>query len=225
MDRRMSELQGGDNNNGRRNNDWPICENVLLSLSEDVRPLFARNQDQDERDAMVSANVQICLAERVGPSERAMKQLFFRRVRQQFRSSPAVTPTILAARQMITRLTAVRSVYLDGQYYGSETSHVYRPVEELSAFTVTAVRNGYTFTAGTVHYDDGDTNACHLHGLVDRRSRVAVDCSLLTVALPRHRSAVKMYSKLRTAADGSVVIPPVLVLHHFHVFNTADLFR
>lgn len=228
MDRRASELQGGNdgnNDNRRRNNDWPICENVLRSLSEDLRPLIARNQDGDDADATVSANVQICLADRVGPTKKATKQLYFRKVRQQFRSSPAITPAISAARQMLTRLTAVRSVYLDGQYYGSETSHVHRPVEELSAYMDIAVPNGYTFTAGTVHYDDGDTSACHLHGLVDRHSRVAVDCSLLTAALPRHRSTVKMYSKLRTTADGGIVIPPVLVPHHFHVFNTADLFR
>lgn len=215
-----------DNNDGHENDDWPVCENVLRSLFEDVRPPNgAADKDERETDAVVSVNVQSCLAERVVPSEETAEQRYRRQLCQRRWPSSVVTPLISAARRTHTRLMAVPSAYLDGQYYRPETPHVSRTVEELFTWTTTAVPNSYTFTAGMVLYDDGDTDACHLHGLVDARSRVAVDCSLLTSALPRHRSTVKMYSKLQIVPDGSAGTLPVLVPHHFHVFSIATMFH
>lgn len=217
----MVEWRGCINDDiGHGNDSWPLCENVLLSLTEDVRPKGAADRDESDTDAAVSVNVQSCLAERVGPSEGTAERRHLRQIHQRWRPSPVVTPVISAARRTHARLMGVRSAYLDGKYYGSDVPHVSRTVEELSTWTAVTVLNEYTFTAGTVLYDHGDTGACHLHGLVDAQSRVAVDCSLLTTALPRHRSTIKLYSKLRTAPDGRAATPPVLVSHHFHVFTT-----
>lgn len=225
MQRHVAEWRDGDDD-GHENDDWPVRENVLRSLFEDIRPEGAADKDERETDAAVSVDVQSCLAERVVPSEGTAEQRCRRRLWQRRWPSSAVTPVISAARRTQTRLMAVRSAYPDGQYYGPEAPHVSRTVEELNGtWTGTAGHNSYTFTAGTVLYDDGDADACHLHGLVDARSRVAVDCSLLTAAVPRHRSTVKMYAKLRTAPDGGAATPPVLVPHHFHVFSAASLFH
>jgi len=204
--------------------DWPIHENVLRSLSEDVRPTASTADDGD--GATVAANVRSCLAERVVPTAVDRPWRRPRENRWHHRQWPRDRITA-AARRTQTRLMGVRSAYADGAYYAPGTSHVSRTVEELSLWTTDAappVVNGYTYTAGTVLYDD-DTGACYLHGFADPRNRVAVDCRLLTVALPRHRSTVKMYSVFRTAPADSRGNVPVLVPHHFQVFSCGAAFR
>lgn len=209
--------------------DWPICENVLRSLSEDVRPTASCTAN-DGDDAAVAANVRSCLAERVVPTADHLWRHREREERRRRRQRPSERDRITAAaRRTQTRLMGVRSAYVDGAYYASGTSYVSRTVEELSPWTADAAEDvveQYTYTVGTVLYDN-DTGACHLHGFADPRSRVAVDCGPLTAALPRHRSTVKMYSVLRTAPadDRGNVQQPVLVPHHFQVFSCADAFR
>jgi len=226
--------------------DSSIYENVLRLLNENVRltttAILAMaddgdngndndkedddNDDDDDDDAIVAANVRSCLAERVVPTVVVDDRLWRlrrdwqRRTRGRLHCSEQDGRIAAAARRTQIRLMGVRSAYADGAYYASETPHVSRTVEELwlpwSAAVVPVV-NENTYTVGTVLYDDGDTGACYLHGLVDPRSRVAVDCGLLTAILPRHRSTVKMYSALRTGPDGCT---PVLVLRHFQTFSS-----
>lgn len=203
----------------RRDDDgWPIHANVLRSLSEDVRPPASTAPDDGDAAA---ADVRSCLAERVVPT--AVDRLWRRLRENRWRQRPRHRTTA-AARRTQTLLMGVRSAYADGAYYAPGTSHVSRTVEELSLWTADGaappVVNGYTYTAGTVLYDE-ETGACYLHGFADPRNRVAVDCRLLTAALPRHRSTVKMYSVLRSApAD-----VPVLLPHHFQTFSRGAAFR
>ncbi|XP_025414341.1 uncharacterized protein LOC112686335 [Sipha flava] len=199
--------------------DWPMHENVLLSLSEDVRPTamdYGAGNDDGAAAAVVS-NVQTCLAEPVIPTTATENRL---------RPQPqtARDDAMAAARRMQTRLMAIRSAYTDGKYYEPNARYVSRTVEELCTWTEDVPTNVHTYTVGTVDYDR-DTGACHLHGLVDPRSRVAVDCSPLTDTLPRHRSTVKMFATLRTREDSDGVVTPVLVPDHFQVFSCAGLFR
>lgn len=195
---------------------WPVHENVLRSLSEDVRPT-AMDYDVGSDDAAVASNVQACLAEPVMPT--AVTD-----------DPPTARPqttrddATAAARRMQTRLMAVRSAYTDGKYYEPNAPYVSRTVEELCTWTVDVPANVHTYTAGTVDYDR-DTGACHLLGLVDPRSRVVIDCSPLTATLPRHRSTVKMFATLRTREDDDGLVTPVLVPDHFQAFSCADLFR
>ncbi|XP_029343512.1 uncharacterized protein LOC107884068 isoform X2 [Acyrthosiphon pisum] len=206
--------------------DWPVCENLLRSLSEDVRPTTVVEVSVDG-DA-VASNVRLCMAERVAPAAETMQRLRLRWLLRRWSANGggAVTAAVAESRRMQVRLMTVPSAYAaDGEYYASETAYVSRTVEELSSepWVTEPPVNGYTYTAGTVHYDS-DTGACHLHGFTDRRARVTVDCALLTVVLPRHRTTVKMYSTLRSppAEDAG---PPVLVPHHFQVFSRDVLFR
>lgn len=208
--------------------DWPICEKVLLSLSENVRP--SATVDNDNNDAAVATNVQLCLAERVVPVRteqprryRLPEQKQLKHFRRPLIRDQDVQTTV-AARRTQTRLMTVRSAYTDGKYYAPGTPHVSRTVEELSLWPAEETPdNGYTYTVGTVLYDK-DTGTCHLHGFADPRSRVAVDCDRLTNTLPRHGSTIKAYSELRLPIrdrEGA----PVLVLHHFQVFCCAALFK
>jgi len=204
------------------NDEWPVDENVLQSLSEDVRPADGCYSHRVDDDA-VAVNVRSCLAEVVAPMVAAQKLLSRRHVQRQWWRRPSYGPaednTLAAARRTQTRLMAVRSSYRDGKYYAPNPTHVSRTVEELSRWTAAdpTPSNGHTYTAGTVLYD-GDTGACHLHGLMDSRCRVAVDCSRLTYALPRHRSTVKMYSTVRMSHTSGEPDAPVLVPNHFQVF-------
>jgi len=212
-------------NEGDVDCDWPVCENVLRSLSEDVRPTAVAVSVDDDA---VASDVRLCLAERVAPAAETMRRL---RLRWLLRRWPAngcgaVTAAVAESRRMQVHLMTVPSAYAaDGEYYASEMAYVSRTVEELSSepWAAEPPVNGYTYTAGTVLYDS-DTGACHLHGFTDPRARVTVDCGLLTTVLPRHRTTVKMYSTLRLPpADDAG--PPVLVLHHFQVFSRDVLFR
>jgi len=206
--------------------DWPVCENLLISLSEDVRPTAV--EVSVDGDA-VASNVRLCLAERVAPAAETMRQLRLRcRLLRQWSANGggAVAAAVAESRRMQVRLMTVPSAYaVDGEYYASETAYVSRTVEELSSepWATEPPVNGYTYTAGTVHYDS-DTGACHLHGFTDRRARVTVDCALLTTVLPRQRTTVKMYSTLRSPPTDDAG-PPVLVPHHFQVFSRDLLFR
>lgn len=201
--------------------DWPICEDVLRSLSEDVRPTTAMANNDDGHDdlAATAVDVQSCLAERVTPTaDRPQRGRLQPRPEPDPRDEP-ISAVVAAARRTQVRLMAVRSTYTDGKYYSPEAPYVSRTVEELQQWPRRpAGDNTYTYTVGTVLYDRG---SCYLHGFADPRSRVAVDNSLLTVALPRHRSTVKMYSTLRTSAENA----PVLVPHHFQAFSCDSLFR
>lgn len=205
--------------------DWPVCENVLRSLSEDVRPTaVAVSVDHDA----VASNVRLCLAERVAPAADTMRGLRLRCLLRRWSANGggAVTAAVAESRRMQVRLMTVPSAYeADGEYYASETAYVSRTVEELTSepWATEPRVNGYTYTAGTVHYDS-DTGACHLHGFTDLRARVTVDCALLTDVLPRHRTTVKMYSTLRSPPDDDAG-PPVLVPHHFQTFSRNVLFR
>lgn len=221
--------------------DWPVSEDVLRSLSEPVRPV-AVSAAYDEFDAIVdtvtrvdtvAADVQMCLAERVtfAPSdalilllERQRRRRAQRRIGWPLlgRERDGALATALAARRKQTRLMmTVPSTYKDGKYYAPQgASYVSRAVEELSLWTPAdgpppTDGGDHAFIAGTVRYDCG---VCHLHGLVDPGSRVAVDCSPLTDTLPRQGSAVKMYCTLR-ADDGVEGAAIVLVPHHFQRFS------
>lgn len=216
----MADELGDDRDmNGHSDPDyWPMCENVLQSLSEDVRPAAAAVDETAVDETAVTANVLRCLAEPVTLAAAT-----------EYRSRPRPPPrddATAAARRMQARLMAVRSAYTDGKYYEPEAPYVSRTVEELCAWTVDArTANVHTYTAGTVDYDRA-TGACYLHGLADPRSRVAVDCGPLTATLPRHRSTVKMFATLRTRDDDhGGTATPVLVPHHFQVFSCAALFR
>lgn len=198
--------------------DWPICEHVLRSLSENVRPTKMANNDDSNDDGFVAA-IESCLAERVAPIVKPEQcDRLQPRPEPDPRDEPISTMITMAKRMQI-RLMAVPSTYLDGKYYSPETSYVSRTVEELRHWQrFTASDNTYTYTIGTVHYDQ---ESCHLHGFVDPQIRVAIDYSLLTIALPRHRSTVKMYSTLRMSTEDAA---PVLVPHHFQTFSYHALF-
>uniref|UniRef100_A0A2S2NYP0 Uncharacterized protein n=2 Tax=Schizaphis graminum TaxID=13262 RepID=A0A2S2NYP0_SCHGA len=211
--------------------DWPMDENVLRSLSEDVlpTPVAARA----DGDGAVASDVRLCLAERVVPTAETMRrlqlrQLLLRRPPRWWPENGGGTAAVAESRRTQMRLMSVPSAYpATGEYYAPEAAYVSRTVEELSSSeprtTAAPPVNGYTYTAGTVHYD-GETGACCLHGFADPQARVTVDCVLLTAVLPRHRTTVKMYSTLRPPpADDPG--PPVLVPHHFQVFSRAVLFR
>lgn len=211
--------------------DWPMDENVLRSLSEDVRPTPVVAARADSDDA-VASDVRLCLAERVVPTAETMRRLRLRRLllRRPPRWWPengGGTAAVAESRRTQMKLMSVPSAYsANGEYYAPEAAYVSRTVEELSSepwTTAAPPDNGYTYTAGTVHYDR-ETGACYLHGFADPQARVTVDCVLLTAVLPRHRATVKMYSTLRPpSADHPG--PPVLVPHHFQVFSRAVLFR
>lgn len=207
--------------------DWPVCENVLRTLSEDVQPtpLVA----SVDGAVTVASDVRLCLAERVVPAAETMRRLRLRSLlrRWSVNGGGPGAAAVAESRRMQVRLMTVPSAYsADGEYYASETAYVSRTVEELSSSELRAAAppvNGYTYTAGTVHYDS-DTGACHLRGFTDPRAQVPVDCALLTAVLPRHRTTVKMYSTLRSPpADDAG--PLVLVPHHFQVFSHVVLFR
>ncbi|XP_050057977.1 uncharacterized protein LOC126550442 [Aphis gossypii] len=214
--------------------DWPISENVLRSLSEDIRPTPAAavSGSRDE----VTSDVRLCLAEPVGPTAETTRRLRLRRLLlcrppRWWPENGRGTDTAAAvaeSRLMQSRLMSVPSAYpANGEYYSPEAvSYVSRTVEELSAEPFTGPVNVYTYTAGTVRYDDdgGRAGECRLHGFADPRARVTVDCALLDDAVPRHLATVKMYCTLRPPpADDPG--PPVLVPHHFQEFSCAALFR
>lgn len=204
---------------------WPMSDKVLLSLSEDVRPVEAAAADDDGHNVVVTVadHVRSCMAERVVP---VLARLL------RFRPPPSSGfwlgrddgTTVMASRRLQTRLMAVRSAYVDGKYYAPEVPYVSRTVEEMQR-PWTAERpplaNANTYVVGTVHFDE-DTGACHLHGLQDPRTRMPVDCTGLTASLPRHRSTVKMFTELRTSGIGGA---NVLVPHHFQIFSCADLLQ
>lgn len=207
--------------------DWPVCENVLRTLSEDVQPTpLVVSVDGA---VAVASDVRLCLAERVVPAAVTMRRLRLRSLLRRWSANGGGlgAATVAESRRMQVRLMTVPSVYsANGEYYASETAYVSRTVEELSSSELWAAEppvNGYTYTAGTVHYDS-DTGACHLRGFTDPRAQVTVDCALLTAVLPRHRTTVKMYSTIRSPlADDAG--PLVLVPHHFQVFSRDVLFR
>lgn len=214
-----------------RDDHWPIDENVLLSLSENVRPTVTERYRADLREnaAAVATAVRACLAERVEPTRKAVLALQYcgRPRRQWWRRRPSKRDSrdeaaLLASQRTQTRLMAVRSKYpADRKYYASDAPHMSRTVEELCQWMTAAeaatLDNFLTYTAGTVLHDS-DTGACHLRGLTDPRCLVAVDCTRLAT-LPRHQSTVKMYSELCVlkATDGHDAL--VLVPHHFQVFS------
>lgn len=213
--------------------DWPISENVLRSLSEDIQPIPAVAVPGN-RDAVIS-DVRLCLAELVGPTAETIRRLRLRRLLlcrpprwwpENGRGTD--TAAVAESRLMQLRLMSVPSAYpANDEYYSPEAAaYVSRTVEELSSEPWTAAEpvNVYTYTAGTVHYDDGRADACRLHGFADPQARVTVDCALLDDTLPRHLATVKMYSTLRPPpADDPG--PPVLVPHHFQEFSCTALFR
>lgn len=203
--------------------DWPVLENVLLSLSESVRPTAAAYRDADDGEEGVAADVRSCLAEPVQPTAVALRLVWRRPWWLRQRGDDV---TVAAAARLQTRLMGVRSAHVDGKYYGPETEHVSRTVEWLCHWTEAdadgTATNRLTYTVGTVLYDDR-TGACHLHGLADPGCRVTVDCSRLSAVLPRHRSTIKLYSEFRTDADAP--LRPVLVAQHFHAFSLQALFR
>lgn len=207
--------------------DWPVCENVLRTLSEDVRPTPVAVSTDGA--AAVASDVRLCLAERVVPGAETMRRLRLRSLLRRWSANGGepVAAAVAESRRMQVHLMTVPSAYsVDGEYYASETSYVSRTVEELSSSeprTAEPPVNKYTYTAGTVHYD-GDTGACHLRGFTDPRAQVTVDCALLTAVLPRHRTTVKMYSTLQSPPTDDAG-PPVLVPHHFQVFSRDVLFR
>lgn len=194
---------------------WPLRRDVLLSLSEDVKPKGDRRRRPGDDDDTAVA-VRACLDERVVPIASAAP------LHNKWPPPPPLDDraavVVAAAERTQTRLMAVPSAYVaDGTYYAAGATHVSRTVEELCHRWPDAADTGHpmflVYVAGVVRHDGG---ACHLHGLTDPRCRVPVDCGRLTVVVPRHRSAVKMYGRL---ADG-----PVLVPHHFHVFAAAALY-
>ncbi|XP_022164899.1 uncharacterized protein LOC111029948 [Myzus persicae] len=207
--------------------DWPMCENVLRSLFEDVRPTSAAPAESVDSDA-VASDVQRCLAEQIAPTAEMMQRLRLRLLLRRWSENggEAATAVVVESKRMQVRLMTLPSAYeADSEYYALEAAYVSRTVEELSSepWAAKPPANGYTYTLGTVH-NDSETRACHLHGFTDPRARVTVDCVLLTTVLPRHRSTVKMYSTLRwPSADDPG--PPVLVPHHFQVFSRDVLFR
>lgn len=216
---------------------WPVCEKVLRSLSEDVRPVATVNSDNNDAAASAAAvvtNVQSCLSEPVVPVPVERPPQRRRRLPERERRTHLWRPPskrcrdvqTAAARRTQTRLMAVRSAYADGKYYAPGAPHVSRTVEELSLWPADETPdNENTYTAGTVLYDR-DTGACYLHGFANPRSRVAVDCDRLTATLPRHGSTVKAYSALRIPPeDRAEGAAPILVLHHFQVFSCAALFK
>lgn len=225
---------------GRNDAGWPIDENVLLCLSEHVRPTVTDRyvlQRRENNARAVATAVRACLAERVEPTLTAKTALLLQRADRRRRPSerdPRDEAVVLASKRTQTRLMAVRSQYpADSKYYASDAPHVSRTVEELSsrwAPTAAALdssrRTILTYTLGTV-FHDGDTGTCHLRGMTDPRCRVTVDCCRLVV-LPRHGSAVKMFSELRgtpkascTDEEPAPTGPAVLVPHHFQVFSAA----
>lgn len=198
--------------------DWPLRQDVLLSLSEDVKPKGdRRRRPEDDDDTAVA--VRACLEERVVPTA-ALRS--WRPRHYKWPLDDRTAEVVAAAERTQVRLMAVRSAYVaDGAYYAASVPHVSWTVEELChrwpAAAATGIGHGgsLVYVAGIVRHDGG---ACHLHGLTDPRCRVPVDCGRLTDVVPRHRSAVKMYGHLK-AGDG-----PVLVPHHFHVFAAAALY-
>jgi len=224
MQRPAAEEMGHDDDVDR--GDWPMDENVLRSLFEDVRPTTAVAAFVDGH--VVASDVRRCLAERVVPAAETMRRLRTRRLLRRWpdNGGGVATAVVADSRRMQVRLMTVPSAYAaDGEYYAPEATYVSRTVEELSSgpWATEPPVNGYTYTAGTVH-NDSETGACHLHGFADPRARVTVDCVLLTAALPRHRTTVKMYSTLRSPPTDHPG-PPVLVPHHFQVFSRDALFR
>ncbi|XP_015379729.1 PREDICTED: uncharacterized protein LOC107173638 [Diuraphis noxia] len=206
--------------------DWPMNENVLRSLFEDVRLTAAAVSVDDDA---VASDVRRCLAEPVVPATETIRRL---QSRWRLRRWPdngggAATPVVDESRRMQVRLMTVPSAYAaNGEYYcAPEAAYVSRTVEELSSepWAAEPPVNGYTFTVGTVH-NDNETGACYLHGFADPLARVTVDCVLLTAVLPRHRTTVKMFSTLRSPPTDDPG-PPVLVPHHFQVFSRDALFR
>ncbi|XP_025205082.1 uncharacterized protein LOC112601594 [Melanaphis sacchari] len=218
---------GGDcGDNNVADCDWPISENVLRSLSEDVRPTPVAAQE--DGDDAVASDVRLCLTEPVAPAAETMRRLRLRPLllRRRWPENDGVTAAAAESRPQV-RLMSVPSAYpADGEYYAPEAAYLSRTVEELSSGPWTEREppvNRYVYTAGTVHYDR-ETGACHLHGFADPRARISVDCALLTAVLPRHRATVKMYSTLRPPpADDPG--PPALVPHHFQEFSRTALFR
>lgn len=205
---------------------WPMCDKVLLSLSEDVRPVKAALVDGDDGHDVVGTvadRVQSCMAERVVPTMTGLMR-FRPPPSSGFWSGRVDGTTVMAARRLQTRLMAVRSAYVDGKYYAPEGPYISRTVEELQ-WPQTVERpplaNANTYVVGTVLHDE-DTSACHLLGLRDPQTRVPVDCTRLSATLPRHRSTVKMFAELRTSGVGGA---NALAPHHFQIFSCADLFQ
>lgn len=230
----MTQRPEEDDGRDADGDDWPISENALRSLSEDVRPTPAVAVPGN-RDA-VARDVRLCLAELVGPTAETTRRLRLRRLL--LRRPPRWWPddgrgtdaaAVAESRLMQSRLMSAPSAYpANDEYYAPEAAGAYvsRTVEELTSEPWTAAEpvNVYAYTAGTVRYDDGPAGECRLHGFADPRARVTVDCSLLDDAVPRHLATVKMYSTLRPpAADDPG--PPVLVPHHFQEFSCTALFR
>lgn len=222
-------------------NEWPLSENVLRSLSEDVRPLTAATETLDDLCA-VAENVGLCLTEpivpkpdEVTPNEATPDEVTPNEATPDEATPDEATPdqattektavVIAKARRMLLDVMAVRSAYANGKYYAPDAAgapYVMRTVEELALtdeWRVRMVVNANTFAAGTVMYEHG--GACFLHGFVHCSGRVAVDCSALMDAWPRHRSTVKTYSAL-TATDDDT---PVLLLQHFQAFSCSALLR
>ncbi|XP_026822740.1 uncharacterized protein LOC113560838 [Rhopalosiphum maidis] len=211
--------------------DWPMDENVLRTLSEDVRPTPAAGLA--DSDGAVASAVRLCSAERVVPTAETvrrlrLRQLLLRRPPRWWPENGGGAAAVAESRRTQTKLMSVPSAYpATGEYYAPEAAYVSRTVEELSSGprpTAAPPVNGYTYTAGTVRYDR-ETGACYLHGFADPQARVTVDCALLTDVLPRHRATVKMYSTLRPPPADDPGGPPVLAPHHFQVFSRAVLFR
>lgn len=210
------------------NCDWPINENVLRSLLEDIRPTSAMAAVSVNSD-VVTSDVRRCLAEPIALAAETIRRLQSRWLLRRWpdNGGGAATAMVAESRRMQVRLMTVPSAYVaDGEYYcAPEAAYVSRTVEELSSepWAAEPPVNGYTYTVGTVH-NDRETGACHLHGFADPRARVTVDCVLLTAVLPRHRTTVKMFSTLRSPPTDDPG-PPVLVPHHFQVFSRDALFR
>lgn len=211
--------------------EWPLSENVLRSLSEDVRPFTAATETLDDLCA-VAENVGLCLAEpvvpkteEVTPNETTPDEATPDEATPDQTTTEKTAVVIAKARRMLLDVMAVRSAYANGKYYAPDAAgapYVMRTVEELALtdeWRARIVANANTFAAGTVMYEPG--GACFLHGFVHCSGRVAVDCSALTDAWPRHRSTVKTYSAL-TATDDDT---PVLLLQHFQAFSCSALLR
>ncbi|XP_050435873.1 uncharacterized protein LOC126842775 [Adelges cooleyi] len=195
---------------------WPVTENVLRALEEEIRPLAdPKLADQERREdrvktASVQLNVRACLEERVEPTDDTVDTK-----PEGLVAAPSRRDPVDMSRQIQVGLMSVKSAYVDGKYYGSAEQYVSRTVEELLSreFASSPPVNASTYTVGTVEYDSD--RRCFLRGFAQPSlGSVLVDCTRLSV-LPKDRSTVKFYSTLTASPDGL----PLLTPHHFHVFS------
>ncbi|XP_050533405.1 uncharacterized protein LOC126901159 [Daktulosphaira vitifoliae] len=198
---------------------WPRTDNILMALSEDVRPSLECDTTEEQRrideikSATVQRNIQLCLDDLVIPLQNVPGLLETEEV-QTSADTVDMLKKVAASKRIQVGIMSIKSTYVDGNYYASQEAYISRTVEEILSWDpITTPPKANTYTAGSVAYSaDGQ---CFLRGFANPElDGILIECSRLAI-LPRDRSTIKLYATLAINSDGNPIFKP----HHFHVFS------